>query len=120
MIKLPEPVGYSVPQLQTFKGAKSVHFGRAPGCTASDAELIQMLEGTVVRRLEVFSDLPPVTDKHGVTHYVEPVYSKQAIRDALEEAAKVAQSEPRVWDLNAPDPQHRIATAIRTLKERIT
>lgn len=41
----------------------------------------------------------------------------EARRDALEEAAKVAESEPRVWDADAPDPQHRIAAAIRKLKE---
>ena len=41
----------------------------------------------------------------------------EARRDALEEAAKVAESEPRVWDADAPDPRHRIAATIRKLKE---
>ena len=36
---------------------------------------------------------------------------------ALEEAMAVALAEPRVWDQDAPDPQHRIAAAIRQLKE---
>ena len=36
---------------------------------------------------------------------------------ALEEAAIVALAEPRVWDIKAPDPQQRIAAAIRQLKE---
>ena len=30
-----------------------------------------------------------------------------------EACAKVAESTPRTWDTNAPDPQHRIASAIR-------
>lgn len=32
-----------------------------------------------------------------------------------ERCALVALNEPRVWDLDAPDPQHRIAAAIRAL-----
>ena len=40
----------------------------------------------------------------------------EAIRQsALEEAAKLAEAEPRVWNFNAPDPQKRIATKIRQL-----
>ena len=34
----------------------------------------------------------------------------------LERAATVAESEPKVWDLDAPSPQDRIATKIRVLK----
>jgi hypothetical protein len=33
--------------------------------------------------------------------------------DEREECAKVAESEPRVWDADAPDPQQRIAAKIR-------
>lgn len=33
----------------------------------------------------------------------------------LEEAARIAESEPRVWDPDAPDPQTRIAAKIRAL-----
>lgn len=35
---------------------------------------------------------------------------------AIEAAAKVAESEPRVWETDAPDPQHRIAAKIRALR----
>lgn len=36
--------------------------------------------------------------------------------EILERAAQIAESEPRVWDVNAPDPQQRIAAKIRSLK----
>ena len=38
---------------------------------------------------------------------------KQLILAEREACAKVAEAEPRVWDTNAPDPQRRIAAAIR-------
>jgi hypothetical protein len=37
-----------------------------------------------------------------------------------EEAAKIAQSEPRCWSLPAPDPQTRIAAKLRSAAERET
>lgn len=37
-----------------------------------------------------------------------------AVMAERERCAKIAEYEPRVWDANAPDPQHRIAAAIRS------
>lgn len=47
--------------------------------------------------------------------YTEELKAFEALvrADEREECAKVAESEPRSWDANAPSPQHRIATAIR-------
>ena len=37
-------------------------------------------------------------------------------REILERAATVAESEPKVWDLDAPSPQQHIAAKIRAMK----
>ena len=34
-------------------------------------------------------------------------------REGILHAAEAAEAEPRVWDINAPDPQHRIAAKLR-------
>ena len=70
-----EPVAWLVPTLQTFKGAERVHFTRAPGCTMTDAELIDHMEGRVVWIAKTFSDSPGITDKFGVEHKPKPLYT---------------------------------------------
>jgi len=84
-----EPVAWMVPKLQTFKGATRVHFTRAPGCTMTDAELIEELEGRVMWLPQSFSDCPDgVVDKFGVKHFPKPLYTApppQAVREALTE-----------------------------------
>lgn len=70
-----EPVAWLVPTLQTFKGAERVHFTRAPGCTMTDAELIDHMEGRVVWIAKTFSDSPGVTDRFGVEHKPKPLYT---------------------------------------------
>lgn len=35
----------------------------------------------------------------------------------LERAAQIAESEPKVWDIDAPSPQQRIALKIRAIKD---
>jgi hypothetical protein len=44
-------------------------------------------------------------------------FARLVRQQALEEAEVVALAEPRVWAQDAPDPQHRIAAAIRQLKD---
>lgn len=71
-----EPVAWMVPKLQTFKGATRVHFTRAPGCTMTDAELMDDLEGRVMWLPQSFSDCPDgVVDKFGVKHFPKPLYA---------------------------------------------
>lgn len=70
-----EPVAWLVPTLQTFKGAERVHFTRAPGCSMTDAELIDHMEGRVVWIAKTFSDSPGITDKFGVEHKPKPLYT---------------------------------------------
>jgi hypothetical protein len=70
-----EPIAWLVPMLQTFKGAERVHFTRAPGCTMTDAELIEHMEGRVVWIAKTFSDSPGITDKFGVEHKPKPLYT---------------------------------------------
>lgn len=69
------PVAWLVPHLHTFKGATKVHFTRAPGCTMTDAELMEDLEGRVMWLPSTFSDSPGVTDKFGVHHKPKPLYT---------------------------------------------
>jgi hypothetical protein len=38
---------------------------------------------------------------------------REAVKAEREACANVAESEPRSWDFDAPDPQKRIASAIR-------
>jgi hypothetical protein len=38
---------------------------------------------------------------------------RQEIEKERERCAKIAEDEPRVWEINAPDPQTRIAKKIR-------
>jgi hypothetical protein len=47
--------------------------------------------------------------------YTEELKAFEALvrADERETCAKLAEAEPRVWDTNAPDPQRRIAAAIR-------
>lgn len=70
-----EPVAWMVPHLRTFKGATKVHFTRAPGCTMTDAELMEDLEGRVMWLPSTFSDSPGVTDKFGAHHKPKPLYT---------------------------------------------
>jgi hypothetical protein len=61
-------------------------------------------------------DAIPGCEMHGnrcVPGAIEWVTTIQA--KTLEEAAQVAQAEPRVWDQSAPDPQTRIAGKLRAL-----
>jgi len=41
--------------------------------------------------------------------------SRQTRDQTVEVCARIAETMPRVWDVKAPDPQTRIATAIRKL-----
>ena len=84
---------------------------------------VQYIEGEEL--VEVFG-VPG--EEHGGEEMVEPFWLQSAnpapdaaaIRAAaLEEAAKVAENEPRVWS-PAPDPQTRIATKIRALAKKGT
>ena len=70
-----EVVAWLVPHLRTFKGATKVHFTRAPGCTMTDAELMDDLEGRVMWLPSTFSDSPGVTDKFGVHHKPKPLFT---------------------------------------------
>lgn len=45
-----------------------------------------------------------------------PMLLEWFVDEILERAATVAEHEPKVWDLNAPSPQQRIATKIRAMK----
>jgi len=43
-------------------------------------------------------------------------FAIEQVNAALGEAAQIALNEPRTWEADAPDPQHRIADRIRALK----
>lgn len=70
-----EVVAWLVPHLHTFKGATKVHFTRAPGCTMTNVELMEDLEGRVMWLPSTFSDSPGVTDKFGVHHKPKPLFT---------------------------------------------
>lgn len=71
-----KPVAWLVPKLHTFKGAERVHFTRAPGCTMTDAELTEYMEGRVMWLPTTFCDSDAgVTDKLGVVHKPKPLYT---------------------------------------------
>lgn len=71
-----KPVAWLVPKLHTFKGAERVRFTRAPGCTMTDAELTDYMEGRVMWLPTTFCDSDAgVTDKFGVVHKPKPLYT---------------------------------------------
>lgn len=73
-----KPDAWLIPELQTFKNVTKVHFSRAPGCTLSDEELMESIEGTVAWRASTFSDGGSVVDKFGVRHHPKPLYTKDS------------------------------------------
>mgnify|MGYP001563698368 CR=1 FL=1 len=74
--------------------ARAMHLSAHP--TADPDDTIMMLKGEVPR-WKIYEHM-----------------ARAMLPLAFEAAAKIAEAEPRVWDTNAPDPQHRIASAIRS------
>ena len=69
-----EPVAWMVPSLHTFKNCEY---------TNCPPEIQVKLEGTVAWSPSIIEDMPPVTDKHGVTHHPRPlVYGDEAPQPA--------------------------------------
>lgn len=61
-----EPVAWLVPEIMSFKGVKF---------TSCPKEAQDAIEGTVGWSPSMIGDMPPVTDKHGVTHHPKPLYA---------------------------------------------
>jgi hypothetical protein len=45
--------------------------------------------------------------------------ARSLVSQAYEEAALIAEREPRVWNVSAPSPQERVACTIRALKDSL-
>lgn len=99
-----EPVAWLVPKLHTFKGAERVHFTRAPGCTMTDAELTEYMEGRVMWLPTTFCDSDAgVTDKLGVVHKPKPLYTTPQPTQAQTGAVPLTSAQ-----IKAAAPEYRV------------
>lgn len=68
-----KPSAWLAPKLVTFKGAFKVHFSRIEGCTLTDDQLMDSMEG-MVQWMPMPFEMPPVVDRNGFTHSSKPLF----------------------------------------------
>lgn len=66
-----------------------------------------------------FEITKPTLNATKLARAIEERCAKRARIAALEQAKQLALSEPRVFDPEAPDPQHRIAAKIQELIDEV-